>query len=46
MATPSLHRLPRLHAAINARRPHNGFITSSFILDGWVAGIAYRTVRS
>lgn len=29
--------LMRLHAAINKRRPHNGFIRRAFIEAGWTA---------
>jgi len=36
----------RLHDAVNKARPQNGFITSSWILNGWTGSPAYGTVRS
>ena len=27
----------KLHAAINVKRPQNGFITTLWILEGWTA---------
>jgi hypothetical protein len=34
--------LSRLHAAVNARRPQNGFITDVWILAGWTGQPEYR----
>jgi hypothetical protein len=39
---PTTSMAARLHDAINARRPRNGYITGRLILCGWTAQPAYR----
>ncbi len=38
-------KLPRLHAAVNDRRPENGFITTAYIEAGWTAQPDYSKER-
>jgi hypothetical protein len=37
-----MFKLSRLWAAVNVRRPHNGFTTTAWILNGWTAQPDYR----